>query len=400
MRTLKKLTQRIGFGTLAMLATASALAADPGVTNDKIVLGAVIPLSGPPSIIGKAIASTLKVWEQDVNARGGIAGRKIDIRIEDDGYVPQRSVQSLKKLVDVDQIFALIGVSGSSQLLAMLPIIDEQKIPAINHIAINSAHFNPPRKTLFNIGATYCQEVSASMKHLVTTQKLQGSKFALIFQEDDYGTDVKCGYDQALKELGLKSAIEVPYKRGAKDFSAEVLSVQRAGATFVLTGGIITETAAMLKEIAKNQMKVVRLAPHPSHLPAVLALSGPAADGLYIAEYVPPVTDTETQGIGKLTALTYKYLSADDVKSLNRYSLTAYVGAQLMESALTACGKNLTRACLVEKLEQTKNFNSDGIMAPLTFGPNIRQSGTRPILLKANTATGKFERASGFLGVK
>ncbi|MBX9611151.1 MAG: ABC transporter substrate-binding protein [Burkholderiales bacterium] len=400
MRTLKKLTQRIGFGTLAMLATASALAADPGVTNDKIVLGVVIPLSGPPSIIGKAIASTLKVWEQDVNARGGIAGRKIDIRIEDDGYVPQRSVQSLKKLVDVDQIFALIGVSGSSQLLAMLPIIDEQKIPAINHIAINSAHFNPPRKTLFNIGATYCQEVSASMKHLVTTQKLQGSKFALIFQEDDYGTDVKCGYDQALKELGLKSAIEVPYKRGAKDFSAEVLSVQRAGATFVLTGGIITETAAMLKEIAKNQMKVVRLAPHPSHLPAVLALSGPAADGLYIAEYVPPVTDTETQGIGKLTALTYKYLSADDVKSLNRYSLTAYVGAQLMESALTACGKNLTRACLVEKLEQTKNFNSDGIMAPLTFGPNIRQSGTRPILLKANTATGKFERASGFLGVK
>lgn len=400
MRTLKKLTQRIGFGTLAMLATASALAADPGVTNDKIVLGVVIPLSGPPSIIGKAIASTLKVWEQDVNARGGIAGRKIDIRIEDDGYVPQRSVQSLKKLVDVDQIFALIGVSGSSQLLAMLPIIDEQKIPAINHIAINSAHFNPPRKTLFNIGATYCQEVSASMKHLVTTQKLQGSKFALIFQEDDYGTDVKCGYDQALKELGLKSAIEVPYKRGAKDFSAEVLSVQRAGATFVLTGGIITETAAMLKEIAKNQMKVVRLAPHPSHLPAVLALSGPAADGLYIAEYVPPVTDTETQRIGKLTALTYKYLSADDVKSLNRYSLTAYVGAQLMESALTACGKNLTRACLVEKLEQTKNFNSDGIMAPLTFGPNIRQSGTRPILLKANTATGKFERASGFLGVK
>ena len=85
---------------------------------------------------------------------------------------------------------------------------------------------------------------------------------------------------------------------------------------------------------------------------------------------------------------------------MNRYSLTAYVGAQLMESALTACGKNLTRACLVEKLEQTKNFNSDGIMAPLTFGPNIRQSGTRPILLKANAATGKFERASGFLGAK
>jgi len=68
-----------------------------------------------------------------------------------------------------------------------------------------------------------------------------------------------------------------------------------------------------------------------------------------------------------------------------------------MESALQACGRNLTRACLVQKLEQTKKFQSDGIMAPLTFGPNIRQSGTRPILLKANVATGKFERALDFL---
>jgi len=400
MRTLKKLTQRICLGTLAALTFGSALAADPGVTNDKLVLGVVIPLSGPPSIIGKTIATTLKVWEQDVNARGGIGGRKVDIRIEDDGYVPQRSVQSLKKLIDVDHIFGLIGVSGSSQLMAMLPIIDEQKIPAINHIAVNSAHFNPPHKTLFNIGATYCQTVAASMKHLVTTQKLQGSKFALIFQEDDYGTDVKCGYDQALKELGLKSSIEVAYKRGAKDFSAEVLSVQRAGATFVLTGGIITETATMLKEIAKNQMQAVRLAVYPSHLNAVLALAGPAADGMYIADFVPPVTDTETQGIGKITALTYKYFSANEVKAMHRYSLTAYVGAQLFESALNACAKNLTRACVVEKLEQTKNFTSDGIMAPITFGPNIRQSGNRSILLKANTATGRFERASDFLGAK
>ena len=400
MRTLPKLTQRFCLGALAALTFGSALAADPGVTNEKLVLGAVIPLSGPPSIIGKAIATTLKVWEQDVNSRGGIGGRKVDIRIEDDGYVPQRTVQGLKKLIDVEQIFALIGTSGSSQLLAMLPIIDEQKIPAINHIAVNSAHFNPPHKTLFNIGATYCQEVSASMKHLVTSQKLQGSKFGLIFQEDDYGTDVKCGYEQALKELGLKSSIEVAYKRGAKDFSAEVLSVQRAGATFVLTGGIITETAAMLKEIAKNQMQAVRLAAHPSHLPAVLALAGPAADGVYVAEYVPPVTDIQTQGIGKLTALTYKYFSANEVKDMNRYSLTAYVGVQLLESALNACAKNLTRACVVEKLEQTNNFTSDGIMAPLTFGPNIRQSGTRPILLKANASAGKFERASEFLSSK
>ncbi|MBC7214601.1 MAG: ABC transporter substrate-binding protein [Burkholderiaceae bacterium] len=385
---------------LAILFCVNVFAADPGVTDEKIILGVVIPLTGPPSIIGKAVVSTLKVWEADVNANGGISGRKIELRIEDDGYVPQRSVQSLKKLLDVDKIFALVGASGSSQLVAMLPIIEENNIPTVNHIAINSAHFTPLRKMVFNIGATYCQDVYAGLKYLITSQKLQGSKFALIFQEDDYGTDVKCGYFQALKELGLQSTMEVGYKRGAKDFSAEVLSVQRAGANFILTGGIISETAGMLKEVAKNQMNAVRFAVYPAHLPAMLALAGPAAEGLYLADFVPPVTDTHTPGIGKLIALTYKYQSAEEVKAMNRYSLTAYVGARFLENALRACGKNLSRNCVIEKMEQTKNFSSDGIMAPLSYAPNVRQSGTRPMLLKANPAAGKFERVSDFLAVQ
>ncbi|MGK2900160.1 MAG: ABC transporter substrate-binding protein [Burkholderiaceae bacterium] len=389
----------LGLGLLAGLAV-PALAADPGVFDDRIVIGSVLPQTGPPSLIGKAAVVALRVWEKDVNARGGINGRKIDLRVEEDAYVPQRSVQAVKKLVDVDKAFAILGTSGSSHLLAMMPTIDENQIPAINFAAVAGPHFNPPHKTVFNVGATYCQEINGVMKHLITTRKLQGAKFAIIYQDDDYGADVKCGYDMALKAMGLKSTIDVPFKRAAKDFSAEILAVQRAGATFVLTGGIISETATMLKEIQKNGMNVVRLAPHPSHLGPVLALSGSAAEGLLVADYVPPITDTETQGIGRLNALAYKYLSADDVKAMNRYSLTAMVAARLLESALTACGRNLTRVCVVEKLEQTKNFGSDGIMAPLTFGPNIRQSGTRPILLKANVATGKFERASDFLSDK
>lgn len=389
----------LGLGLLAGLAV-PALAADPGVFDDRIVIGSVLPQTGPPSLIGKAAVIALRVWEKDVNARGGINGRKIDLRVEEDAYVPQRSVQAVKKLVDVDKAFAILGTSGSSHLLAMMPTIDENQIPAINFAAVAGPHFNPPHKTVFNVGATYCQEINGVMKHLITTRKLQGAKFAIIYQDDDYGADVKCGYDMALKSLGLKSTIDVPFKRAAKDFSAEILAVQRAGATFVLTGGIISETATMLKEIQKNGMNVVRLAPHPSHIGPVLALAGSAAEGLLLADYVPPITDTETQGIGRLNALAYKYLSADDVKAMNRYSLTAMVAARLLESALTACGRNLTRMCVVEKLEQTKNFGSDGIMAPLTFGPNIRQSGTRPILLKANLATGKFERASDFLGDK
>ena len=399
-RPARSFAAALAAGLLALLAPPSALAADPGVFDDRIVLGGVMPQTGPPSLIGKAAIIAIRVWEKDVNARGGIHGRKIEVRVEEDGYVPQRSVQAVKKLIEADKVFAILGTSGSSHLMAMMPSIEEAQIPAINFAAVAGTHFNPPRKTVFNIGATYCQELEVVMKHLISTRKLQSAKFAIVYQDDDFGADVRCGYDAALKASGLKSVADVPYKRAAKDFSAEILAVQRAGATFVLVGGIITETATMLKEMQKNGMQATKLAAHPSHLGAVLQLAGSAAEGLLVADYVPPITDTETQGIGRLNALAYKYLSADDVKAMNRYSLTGYVAAMLMESALQACGRNLTRACLVQKLEQTKNFQSDGIMAPLTFGPNIRQSGTRPILVKADVATGKFERASDFLSGK
>ena len=64
--------------------------------------------------------------------------------------------------------------------------------------------------TVFNIGATYCQEITGVMKHLIAARKLQKAKFALIYQDDDFGADVKCGYDAALKAAGLSSAIDVP----------------------------------------------------------------------------------------------------------------------------------------------------------------------------------------------
>ena len=122
----------IGAGLLAATA-ASALAADPGVFDDRIVIGSVLPQTGPPSLIGKAAVIALRVWEKDVNARGGINGRKIDLRVEEDAYVPQRSVQAVKKLIDVDKVFALLGTSGSSHLLAMMPTIEapEKSAPMI-----------------------------------------------------------------------------------------------------------------------------------------------------------------------------------------------------------------------------------------------------------------------------
>jgi len=98
--------------------------------------------------------------------------------------------------------------------------------------------------------------------------------------------------------------------------------------------------------------------------------------------------------MAKFMGLAQKYLSSDELKSLNRYSITAYVGALLMEDAIKRCGKALTRACVVDKLEATKNFSTDGLASPISFAPGVRHSPSSILVLRSDAKNARFERAS------
>tara|TARA_R110002124_G_C8968274_1_gene514752 strand:+ start:5471 stop:6661 length:1191 start_codon:yes stop_codon:yes gene_type:complete len=379
----------------ALLALGSGAAmAEPGVTDDKIVLGAVDPLTGPPSLLGKAHSLALKVWQEDVNARGGINGRQIEIVFVDDGYVPARSLQGLKKLVEVDDIFGLVGTSGSSQLAAMMPLIEELGIPALNNMAVNSHHFNPPLETLFVVGPTYCQEISSGMTYLVEELGLQDEKYALVYQDDEYGDDVRCGYLKGVEDNDLNNVLELDFKRGQKDFSAEMLKARAKGVTVLVSGGVVAEHATLLKEATKNRMEIVFLGTHAAHLLPVQALAGSSGDGYYAADYVPALSSVEVPGVGKFMELAEKYLSEEEFGALNRYSLAGYSGGLIFEHAMEQCGAELTRTCVVDNLEALDGFETGGILGPVTYGEGNRHAPTAVIVLKSNSADKSFEIVS------
>jgi len=385
--------------TLLTMGGVGAMAA-PGVTEDKIVLGAVDPLTGPPSLLGKAHSLALKVWQADVNARGGINGRKVEIVFEDDGYVPARALQALKKMVEVDDIFGLIGTSGSSQLAAMMPLIDEIGIPALNNMAVNSHHFNPPLETLFVVGPTYCQEIAAGMTYLVEELGLKDEKYAIAFQDDEFGDDVRCGYLKGIEKYGLDNVLELEFKRGQKDFSAEMLKARAAGVTVLVSGGVVAEHSTLLKEAAKNRMDITFLGAHSAHLTPVQALAGSAGDGYYAADYVPALTSLEVSGVARFMDLANKYLSESEVDSLNRYALAGYAGALIFEHAMTECGEDLTRACVIENLENLDGFETDGLLGPVTYGEGVRHAPTAIMVLQSNAEDKKFSIVSERLEVE
>jgi branched-chain amino acid transport system substrate-binding protein len=359
------------------VAAGVACAQDVGVTATEILLGEVQPMSGPASLIGKAGAAGSKLAIAEINDKGGINGRKLRAIYEDDGYVPARSVSAVKKLIDSDKVFALTGTTGSSHMVAMLPTIEEAKIPTIVHMAPNPAVVNPRRPTVFMIGPDYDWAGYVPIHYMIEKLGQKGGKFGILYQDDDFGKALLHGYQKAIKEHGANSVAEIAFKRGAKDFSAEVLTLREKGVTAVYLGTLTTESAAVMGEFKRLGMNPAIGTLWAGQLPPAVKLAAPSGFEYLIPDYYASNYDPAGQ---KLMEVAKKYLSPEDAGNFNRYTVSGYVGTKVLAEGIRRCGANVTRACVVGELNKLKNFDTGGLTGPLSFD-NPKAQAVLPIKL-------------------
>lgn len=386
MRLVKRIVGLVVLGVLA----GAAQAAEPGLTATEIRIGEILPLTGPVSFAGEAHYLGTKIALAEANASGGVAGRKIVALTEDDGYVPARSFQAAQKLL-ADGVFAITGTSGTSHLNAMLPMFIEQKVLTL--VTINPAEqaYNPVKKNVFVIGTDYGNAIYAGVQYAVQKLGKKDARFGLIYQDDDFGANNKIGYERAMKDFGLKSVVAIPYKRGQKDFSAEMLRVQNEKVDFLVSGGIIAENVAIFKEAKKLGMTNLRVSTvWTAHLPIVQQLAGDAGDGYYTADYMADLSDPEA---APFVEAARKFLTADEMKKVNRYTMASYSGASILIQSLRSCEKDLTRDCVIAQLESGRKFSVNGATAPFSFSPTKHFSDSPVSVMVSDTKNARFVRA-------
>ena len=124
---------KIFAGLVILFAVASPLhaRAETGVTSDAILFGQVAALEGPSSALGQGMRQGILAAFAEVNAKGGVYGRKLHLVSRDDGYDPDRSVVQTTKLIEEDNIFALIGAVGTPTAIATVPISSARNVPFI-----------------------------------------------------------------------------------------------------------------------------------------------------------------------------------------------------------------------------------------------------------------------------
>ncbi len=364
----------------AMLLAGSSLAlAQQGVTDTEILLGEIAPLTGPASVGSLALSAGNKMAIAEANNAGGINGRKIRLISEDDGYTVARSIQAARKLITSDKVFALLATSGSAPSLANLPMLKEVGIPAMNVLSFPNEFHSPVVANIFVAGATHQDTVEKLTQEL--NKKFPNKKWAAITQDDELGALMKEGFDKANAALNLNVVYTATYRKGQKDFSAEILAATNAGAEILLSGGIVTENAAMVKELDRLGNKMpVGVSWIARNNAATLQMMGPGVDNVYMVDYVIADESAEAKDFMKRAQ---QLLPEDEFKRVNRFALVGYAGTKTMLEAMKRCGKDLTWACAIKELDGLKNFDTK-VMAPISFSPDSHFSKQTLMFMKAD----------------
>ncbi|RYF46943.1 MAG: hypothetical protein EOO27_38405, partial [Comamonadaceae bacterium] len=159
----RTLVAMIGLSAVAALLPAHA---QQGVTDTEIVIGDILPLTGPPALLGVAHNLGVKVAVAEANAAGGINGRKLRLISEDDGYVPSRTIQGVRKLINSDKIFAFTSISGTAQAQAAMPILKQSGIPAMAPITTYEGLYKPTIKNVFAVGYDMADAVAVLVEKM------------------------------------------------------------------------------------------------------------------------------------------------------------------------------------------------------------------------------------------
>jgi ABC-type branched-subunit amino acid transport system substrate-binding protein len=174
------------FFCIAMISN-NALTKDveQGVYSDRIHFGQTVAIKGPAQALGLGMKNGIMAAFSEINAAGGVNGRKLLLTTYDDGYEPLVAVENAKKLIEDDKVFALIGGVGTPTAKVIEPITSAAKIPFIAPFYGAELITHPFKSYVLNVRRSYWQETEEWIERLTTD--LGVKRVAIFYQEDSYG---------------------------------------------------------------------------------------------------------------------------------------------------------------------------------------------------------------------
>ena len=351
----------LGLAVSALALTQLPAAAQTKVTNEgisasEIVIGTHQDLSGPIKVWGVPVSNGMKMAAEEINAAGGIHGRKIKLILEDSGYDPKRAVLASQKMVERDKIFAMVGPMGSPTVLASQDVLFDAGVLQLSPLTAAEFTFKfdpakPQERLKFNNLLPYVESTRAAVKYMIETKNFK--KPCILHQDDEYGKNVLDGFNQQVTAMKLTPASVTSYKRGVSDFSAQVAKMKSDGCDMVLLGTVIRETIGAMAEAKKIGWNVTFLGATPVNVLEVPALGKEAVEGLYAAGgFEVPYEDTAKGKVKDWLGNYKKSFNSDP----NTQAIIGYNTVMTFAHYAKLAGKDLSGQKFLDALESGSEY--------------------------------------------
>jgi ABC-type branched-subunit amino acid transport system substrate-binding protein len=369
--------------SLLVLTPLAPAAAEDGVTPDTIVFGQAAVLEGAASALGQGMRAGISAAFEEVNKKGGVNSRKLKLISVDDGYEPDRSIATTKKLIEEDKVFALIGAVGTPTSAAAQPIATAAKVPFIG--AFTGAGFLRDSKleNVINVRASYGAETEAWIKHL--TEDLKISKVGILYQDDAFGRTGLDGVKAAMKKRNMELVAEGTFERNTVAVKSALLALKRAEPDAVVMVCPYKPCAEFIKLARKTDFNPVFVNISFVGSGALAKELGPEGHGVVISQIVPNPWDVSLAVVADYHAA----IKAVDAKAEPDFvSLEGYLAGRLTIAALEKTGADPTRAALLKAIKDTGKFDIGGLL--MTFSSE-KNEGLDQVFLTVIQADGSFK---------
>jgi branched-chain amino acid transport system substrate-binding protein len=345
--------------------TASPAAAVPGITDTEIVLGSHAALTGTYGAVYTPVIKGLQAYFEYVNAeKGGVCGRKIVLRTEDDQFDPALAMDAIRKLVEQDKIFAAIAGVGTAAHSAVWEYLNERGIPDLWPITGAHKWGADPKAHPWTVAAIPDYFVEATIYGKYISDNYPGKKVGILYQNDDFGRDQIAGLTAGLDPSKNQIVSQQSYETTAVDVRSQVTNLKDAGAEVVLCSCIPGYTAQAIKGANRMGWKPQWIVSLVNSDPVMFQYASPQdMEGTLSAQADKLIEWTDGPAIAEHLQIMRKYGGG----APGNFSVVGQLVGELTVEALNRTCDDLTREGVIKAVESIKDYQSDLVLPGITF---------------------------------
>ena len=330
----------------------------PGVATDRVLFGQSAAFTGPAQELGRNMRLGIQAAFHEVNRRGGVHGRRLELSSLDDAYEPEAAVTNTIRLIEQDKVFALIGEVGTPTSRSATPVAADAGIPFI--APFTGAEFlrdDEKWDNIINMRASYYQETEEMVARLTTDLGID--RIAVMYQDDSYGRAGRNGVQLALGSRGMEPVSIGLYPRNTTAVKTALLDLELGAPEAVIMIGAYEPVAALIAWARHTGLDPVFMTVSFVGSNALARELGPVGEGVYVTQVVPFPTDDSVPVVSSyLNALA----NFDPEATPGFVSLEGYLAGRLAIAALEGCGRDVDRDCFLDSLRTADVIDIDGFV--------------------------------------